>query len=110
MGWRLIGMHVAAVLRDPPRILLPRRVLCSYNGQYKLTAEIRVTVSCDEGRLRVQREGRADTYLYPEVRDVFFEEGRPRTRRIFERDTRGRIVAFVDRREGEDLRWRRSEG
>jgi hypothetical protein len=36
---------------------------------------------------------------------VFFAAGQPRTRRIFVRDAAGRIVGFVDRREGEDVRW-----
>ena len=26
-------------------------------------------------------------------------------RRIFLRDSRGKVVGFVDRREGEDIRW-----
>jgi hypothetical protein len=46
------------------------------------------------------------TYL-PEVRDVFFVAGQPRTRRVFLRDAAGRITGFADRREGEDVRWRR---
>jgi hypothetical protein len=44
----------------------------------------------------------------PELRDLFFVPGQPRTRRIFTRDAAGRVDGFVDRREGEDVRWRRS--
>lgn len=29
------------------------------------------------------------------------------TRKIFQRDANGKIMGFVDRREGEDLVWRR---
>jgi hypothetical protein len=43
----------------------------------------------------------------PEVLDVFFAPGQPRTRRIFERTAQGEVVSFVDRREGEDIRWSR---
>jgi hypothetical protein len=42
------------------------------------------------------------------VRDVFFVAGQPRPRRIFTRDTAGAITGFVDRREGEDVRWQKS--
>ena len=45
-------------------------------------------------------------YLHERV-DVFFVAGQPRTRRIFVRDAQGKVVAFVDRREGEDIRWNR---
>ena len=41
------------------------------------------------------------------LRDVFFVPGQPRTRRIFTRDAQGRVDGFVDRREGEDIRWTR---
>jgi hypothetical protein len=33
--------------------------------------------------------------------------GQPRTRRIFLRDPAGKIAGFGDRREGEDVRWRK---
>lgn len=44
----------------------------------------------------------------PELRDLFFIPGQPRTRRVFTRDAAGRVDGFVDRREGEDVRCRRS--
>jgi hypothetical protein len=36
--------------------------------------------------------------------------GQPRTRKIFQRNSEGKITGFVDRREGEDLVWRRDKG
>jgi hypothetical protein len=45
--------------------------------------------------------------LLVEVRDVLFIAGQPRIRKIFQRDTAGRITGFVDRRENWDLVWRR---
>jgi hypothetical protein len=58
--------------------------------------------------LLFEREGRPARHFRPELSDVFFEPGEPRTRRIFERDAQGQITGFVDRREGRDVRWRRS--
>ncbi|WP_192648276.1 nuclear transport factor 2 family protein [Sphingopyxis sp. OAS728] len=106
-GWRLIAAHVAAVQRDPPSVQLPPRVLCELNGIYRLTPEIVATLSCDSGKLRVERPGRPDIYFAAETRDIFFEVGKPRVRRIFQRNIQGRVTGFVDRREGEDIRWRR---
>ena len=42
-----------------------------------------------------------------DTRDVFFEAGAPRTRRIFQYDAAGRVSGFVDRREARDIVWRR---
>jgi hypothetical protein len=41
----------------------------------------------------------------PEVCGVFLAPGQPRSRRIFLRDSDGKITGFVDRREGADVRW-----
>ena len=104
-GWRLINQQISAVLKDPPAIELTQRQLCAYNGSYLLRPEIRMTVRCSPAGLTMVRTGQpAVTYL-PEVRDVFFTPGQPRTRRIFERNARGDVLAFVERREGEDIRW-----
>ena len=104
-GGRLIGQHAVALPRDPPAIALPRAQLCAYNGQYSLTSEIVAWVQCTEGGLNVSRADRPTVKYLPELLDVFFVPGQPRTRRIFTRDASGRITGFVDRREGEDVRW-----
>lgn len=106
-GWRLAARHTAAVLKDPPAIALSAEELCAYAGVYRLTPEIETTVRCTEGGLVSERTGRpAETYL-PEVRDLFFVAGKPRSRRIFLREG-GAVVGFADRREGEDIRWTRT--
>lgn len=106
-GWRLLGQHVAAVLKDPPAIVLSQEELCSYAGRYALTAEIEVLVRCGDGQLLMTRSGRPEEAFKAEFRDVFFVPGKPRSRRIFLRDAQGKVDSFVDRREGEDIRWRR---
>jgi hypothetical protein len=104
-GWRLIAQHTSAVLKDPPAITLTTEQLCAYDGTYSLTKDITATVRCAEGGLTVERTGRPTAKYVPEVLDVFFAAGQPRTRRIFLRDEQGKVTGFVDRREGEDVRW-----
>jgi len=104
-GWRLLSEQILAVLQDPPPVALDGATLCSYAGRYALTAAIVATIRCNGDRLLVQREGQPERTFLAEVKDVFFEPGRPRTRRIFLRDAQGRISAFVDRREARDVRW-----
>lgn len=104
-GWQLLSEQVAAVLKDPPSMKLTRQQLCEYNGTYSLTAEITTTISCTADGLTAERSGRKPSPYLAEVEDVFFVAGQPRTRRIFVRDAQRKVVAFVDRREGEDIRW-----
>lgn len=106
-GWRLIGQHTAAVLRDPPAAALSRDALCAYAGTYRLTAAIVTRISCGADGLTAEREGRPAVRYRPELRDLFFAPGQPRSRRVFLRDARGRITGFADRREGEDIVWQR---
>jgi hypothetical protein len=105
-GWRLILRQTSAVLQDPPAVALTRDQLCAYNGTYALTEAISGTVTCAPDGLVFERPGRPAVAYRPELLDVFFVPGQPRTRRIFLRDARGVVIGFVDRREGEDVRWR----
>jgi len=104
-GWRLIGEHTAAVLKDPPAISLSRETLSEYDGVYTLTAEIKATIRSGDGVLTAQRDDRPAATYSPEIRDMFFVPGQPRSRRIFTRGADGKVDGFVDRREGEDIRW-----
>lgn len=104
-GWKLLGEQTMAVLEDPPSIALTNEQACSYTGTYRLTAEIRETIRCADGKLFGTRTGRPEVAYQAEVVDVFFAPGRPRTRRIFLHDPKGAVTGFVDRREGLDIRW-----
>jgi ketosteroid isomerase-like protein len=106
-GWRQLASQVLAVLKDPPSVELDRRTLCAYAGRYSLTADIVVTVRCDKDHLLVERPGSPAREFVPELKDVFFERGAPRTRRIFLHDASGRVSGFVDRREARDIAWKK---
>lgn len=108
-GWQLVSSQVLALQIDPPAITLTSEELCRYNGVYALTAAISATVQCVDGGLRIERTDRPAVVYRPEVRDVFFLPGEPRTRRIVQRDENAQIVGFVDRREGRDIRWRKTQ-
>jgi ketosteroid isomerase-like protein len=106
-GWRLVAQQTAAVLKDPPAVALSREQLCAYAGVYRLTDEIETTIVCDDEGLLARREGRPDARYQAETADMFFVQGQPRTRRLFQRDGSGAVTGFVDRREGEDVAWRK---
>jgi hypothetical protein len=104
-GWRMIGQHTAAVLKDPPAVAVPWKETCDYAGKYQLAPSIEGAIVCTPTGLVASRAGRPDAAYRMEATDVFFSPGQPRSRRIFQHGADGRITGFVDRREGEDLRW-----
>jgi Domain of unknown function (DUF4440) len=108
VGWRQIAAQEMAVQQDPPAIRLDRATLCGYTGRYAMTDSIVATMRCTGDSLIVARAGHPDRVFLPEARDVFFERGQPRTRRIFLYDARGQISGFVDRREERDVSWKRT--
>jgi hypothetical protein len=62
---------------------------------------------CSANGLTMLRPGRPAAEYLPETADVFFLPGQPRSRRLFVRDETGKVIAMLDRREGEDIRWNR---
>jgi ketosteroid isomerase-like protein len=105
--WKLVMVHAYAILKDPPAVSLPEKDLQEYVGRYSGGSDLMYTIQWDGKQLIGGRAGRATTPLQVETRDVLFVAGQPRTRKIFQRDPNGKITGFVDRREGEDLVWRR---
>jgi hypothetical protein len=109
-AWREISAMALAVQKDPPAMALDRKAVCAFNGRYAMTDSIAATLQCAGDSLVMKRYGHPDRAFRPETRDVFFEPGQPRTRRIFQYDTLGRAIGFVDRREGRDISWTRTSG
>lgn len=72
-----------------------------------MTPTITYEIRRKDGGLEGQRTGRDPEVLRAEVADVLFVPGRPRYRKVFLRDSEGRIKGFVERREAWDLLWTR---
>jgi Domain of unknown function (DUF4440) len=106
-GWRLIASHVLALRDDPPAINLAVSTLDEYVGIYSLTSEVTYTIRREGDRLVGNRTGRKPEELKVELRDCLFVPGQPRLRKIFQRDTKGAVTGFVERRESWDIAWRR---
>lgn len=105
--WKLHLVHSYAVLKDPPTISLPADVLQQYAGRYSGGDDLVYLIHWDGKQLVGGRQGGTMTPLEVEVRDVLFVPGQPRIRKIFQRDEKGNVTGFVDRRESWDLVWRR---
>jgi hypothetical protein len=109
--WKLAGTQIIAVLDDPPAITLPASTLSDYVGHYVLpdgtASDIVLDTSGPAPKLVSRRAGRPDSPLLAEARDVFFVPGSPRSRKVFYRDSSGKVTGYGDRREGHDIPWRK---
>ncbi len=107
--WKLYLIHTYAVLKDPPAITLPQKELEQYVGTYSAAPDLTYVIRWDGQRLIGGKKGSSMKPLDLEVRDVLFVPGQPRIRKIFQRDAKGKITGFVDRRESWDLVWKKRE-
>jgi hypothetical protein len=105
--WKLYLVHVYAVPKDPPAIKLPPKELEQYVGRYSAAPDLVYEIHFDGQRLVGGRPGSTPKPLNVEVRDVLFVPDQPRIRKIFQRDSKGNITGFVDRRESWDLVWKK---
>jgi Domain of unknown function (DUF4440) len=107
--WRLVASQVLVRLQDPAPAVVDPKVFDAYVGRYDLSPSVAFTVTREEDKLFGERTGRGKQPLIPETETVFFTPGAPRSRKLFVRDAAGRVLRMIDRRDGRDLVWMRSE-
>jgi ketosteroid isomerase-like protein len=105
--WRMISSQTIALQDDPPAVPLPAKLLDEYVGTYRGGPDFTCTISRSGDELSASLAGSRPVVIKAELRDVFFTPGQPRLRRIFQRDSSGRITGFVSRHEGHDFLFRR---
>jgi hypothetical protein len=106
--WKLAMVHAYTEAKDPPAVALPQNQLRDFEGRYSAAPDLMVTIRLTGDHLVMERKGRPTLSLLAETPDILFVPGQPRIKRIFLRDAKGRITAFIDRREGEDIVWNRT--
>jgi hypothetical protein len=107
--WRLVASQVLVRLQDPAPATIDPKILDAYVGRYSISKTATFTITREGDRLFGERNGRPRLPLLPETDTVFFTPGAPRTRKLFVRDASGRVTHMIDRRDGRDIVWTRSE-
>jgi len=107
--WQIIASQTHRYYEDPavadPTQLLDRRSTSSYIGTYELAPGQTRTVTVENGQLFVQRNGKKEELL-PESSNLFFRKG-VEGRILFRYDNAGAVNALIDRRNNEDVVWRK---
>ena len=104
--WQIIAEQVLRYYEDPAPGKAEVKKYPEYAGSYELAPGITLAVSAEGKDLYSQRAGRAKEQLIAEAPDIFFRKG-VEGRRLFRRNDKGEVDALVDRRNNEDIVWRK---
>lgn len=104
-NWQIAASQVFRYYEDPAAGKINIRKLRDFVGTYELATGQTRTVSIDGDHLVVERNGKRETLL-PEASEIFFRKG-VEGRILFRADGNGKIDALIDRRNNEDIVWRK---
>ncbi len=104
--WQIVAGQVLRYYEDPAPGIVNVKMYADYGGAYELAPGVIQTVSREGDNLYAQREGRDKVQILPESTDLFFKKN-VEGRYLFRRDDHGKVDALVDRRNNEDVVWKK---
>ncbi|HLH05774.1 MAG TPA: DUF4440 domain-containing protein [Terriglobales bacterium] len=104
--WQIIAGQMFRYYEDPAVGPSESANFKDYVGTYQLAPGVMRTVTSDGNELLVKRGDRKAERLLPESGDIFFRPG-VEGRILFHRDQSGRVIALIDRRNNEDIVWKK---
>jgi Domain of unknown function (DUF4440)/Domain of unknown function (DUF3471) len=104
-NWQIAASQAFRYYEDPALGKIDKAKLQNFVGTYELAPGQTRTVSIEADHLIVERNGKREALL-PEASEVFFRKG-VEGRILFRADDNGKIDALIDRRNNEDVVWRK---
>jgi type II secretory pathway pseudopilin PulG len=104
--WQIAASQAFRYYEDPAAGKIDISKLRDFVGIYELAPGQVRTVSLDGDHLVVERNGKREA-LQPEAAEIFFRKG-VEGRILFRADNNGKIDALIDRRNNEDIVWRKT--
>lgn len=105
--WRMIASQVSVIPSEPKAVTVDPRILDAYVGTYTLAPGVEYKVRREGNRLIGQRTGRPEEELFARDEWTFFRKG-SRGEKVFVRGSGGKVQRLIDRRDNNDLVWRRA--
>lgn len=106
--WQIVAEQVLRYYEDPAPGKADVKKYPGYAGTYELAPGTTLTVSAEGADLFSQETGKTKNRLIPEAPDIFFLKG-VEGRRLFRRDEKGGVDALIERRNNEDLVWKKTK-
>jgi hypothetical protein len=105
--WQIIASQAHRYYEDPAVGKADPKKFAEYIGTYQLAPGQTRTVTAEGDKLFVERKGKKEELL-PETSEVFFRKG-VEGRILFRYDANGKADTLVDRRNNEDVIWRKAK-
>jgi Domain of unknown function (DUF4440) len=104
--WQIVASQMFRYYEDPAPGKVDGSKLPQYVGTYQLSPDDIVKIATEDGKLYRTRGDGPRIELICESGDLFFRKG-VEGRILFRRDNDDKIDALIDRRNNEDLVWRK---
>jgi len=104
--YQIVAEQVLRYYEDPAPGRPDAKHNRDYVGTYQLAPGVLLTVSAEGEQLIRQRAGRDKEPLTLEAPDLYFRKG-IEGRLLFQRNEQGKVMALIDRRNNEDVVWKR---
>ncbi len=104
-NWQIVASQAHRYYEDPAVGKADPKKFADFIGTYELAPGQIRTVLSEGDSLFVERKGKRDQLL-PETFDLFFRKG-VEGRILFRYDKDGKVDALIDRRNNEDVVWRK---
>src|SRR5437867_1904524 len=105
--WQIIASQAHRYYEDPAIGKIDPKKFGDFIGTYELAPNQTRSVTAEGENLFVERKGKKEQ-LFPETSDLFFRRG-VEGRILFRYDAHGKIDALIDRRNNEDVVWRKTK-
>ncbi len=104
--WQIVASQAMRYYEDPAVGKADLSKFPSFIGTYALGPERKAIITAENGQLFMERTGGKKVQLFPESGDIFFRkevEGRI----LFRANDQEKIESLIDRRNNEDVVWRK---
>ncbi len=104
--WQIIASQAFRYYEDPALGESDHKFTDLYVGEYELAPGITMKVTKQGDALFAERTGRPREQLFPEATGIFFRKG-VEGRRLFHQTPDRKIDSLIDRRNNEDVIWKK---
>jgi hypothetical protein len=104
--WQIVAGQVLRYYEDPAPGTADVARFPQFAGTYELTPGTELTITAENGHLFRERLNHPKDELIPESGSVFFRKG-VEGRTLFRTDAHGKVDALIDRRNNEDVVWKK---